>query len=69
LEDAKKLLEKHGGIIRVAWCGQDSCGKNVEEATGGAVLGEELDGAPLPASTCIVCSKKAKCSALVAKAY
>jgi len=68
LDDARGWLEKNGGIVRVAWCGQESCGKQIEEGTGGEVLGEELGGKP-PSNTCLVCSEKAKLSALVAKAY
>jgi prolyl-tRNA synthetase len=68
LGDARGWLEKNGGIVRVAWCGQESCGKQIEEGTGGEVLGEELGGKP-PSNTCPVCSGKSKFSALVAKAY
>lgn len=68
LDDAKGWLEKKGGIVRLAWCGQESCGKQIEEGTGGEVLGEELGGKP-PSNTCPVCSGKSKFSALVAKAY
>jgi len=68
LDDARGWLEKNGGIVRVAWCGQESCGKGIEEKTGGEVLGEELGGKP-PSNSCPVCSGKSKLSVLVAKAY
>ena len=69
LETAKGLVKKRGGIARLPWCGQESCGKKIEEETGGDMLGEELEGTPAPSGTCPVCSKRAKTSVLVAKAY
>ncbi|MDI6643218.1 MAG: proline--tRNA ligase [Candidatus Hodarchaeaceae archaeon] len=65
----KGIVKKRGGIARLPWCGQESCGKEIEEQTGGDMLGEELDGAQAPAGTCPICSKRAKTSVLVAKAY
>jgi len=69
LEAAKGLVKKRGGIARLPWCGQESCGKKIEEETGGDMLGEELGGTPVPLGTCPICSKRAKTSVLVAKAY
>ncbi len=64
----KSVMGERGGIVRAPWCGKDACGKELEEKTGGSVLGEEhaqgkADGA------CPVCSKPAKTSVLIAKTY
>ncbi len=69
LNAAKEIVKKRGGIVRLPWCGRESCGKEIEEQTGGEILGEEFDEAPKPSGTCPVCSKRAKTSALIAKAY
>ena len=68
IETAKDALKKRG-IARLPWCGQESCGKEIGEKTGGEVLGEELENKPEPTSTCAACSERAKINALVAKTY
>ncbi|MFH1822040.1 MAG: proline--tRNA ligase [Methanobacteriota archaeon] len=67
--EAKETLKKHGGIVRLPWCGQESCGKGIVEETGGEMLGEEVTSTPPTSTTCPVCSKPAKINALVAKTY
>jgi prolyl-tRNA synthetase len=69
LEDAREIIGAHGGIVRLSWCGQESCGKEIEERIGGDILGEEFNGAPFPSGICPACSKQAKTSVLVAKTY
>jgi prolyl-tRNA synthetase len=68
MEAVKLVMEKRGGIARVPWCGQEMCGKALGEQTGGDLLGEELDG-KASAGTCLVCSKPAKTSVLIARTY
>ena len=68
LPSMKRLMEKRGGIVRVGWCGQEACGKALEERTGGDLLGEEIDGRP-PTGVCPICSKRAKFSMLMARTY
>ncbi|MEW6592429.1 MAG: proline--tRNA ligase [Candidatus Hadarchaeota archaeon] len=68
LGEAKEIIDRVGGIIRVPWCGQKSCGKDIAEKTGGDFLGEELDGAR-PLVDCVGCSQKANVIALVARTY
>ncbi len=68
LEEAKGLLES-GGIVRMLWCGNDSCGEKMGDKLGGSVLGEEFEGAEPVLGKCPVCSENAKTSVLVAKTY
>lgn len=67
--DAKKTIGGRGGIVRLPWCGKDSCGQKIEEQIGASVLGEEFEGSQKPKGKCPVCSKAAKTSVLVAKTY
>lgn len=69
LETVRNLVKGRGGIARLPWCGEESCGKEIEEKTGGDMLGEELGDAPSPSGTCPVCLKPARSSVLVAKTY
>lgn len=64
----KKVMGERGGIVRAPWCGKEACGKELEEKTGGSVLGEELDKKKVD-GTCPVCSKPAKTSILISKTY
>ena len=68
-ESAKELLKKHGGIVRIPWCGHETCGKQIAERTDGEMLGEEIDSAPPQSAKCPFCSRPAKVNALVAKTY
>ncbi|MDR0913286.1 MAG: proline--tRNA ligase [Methanobrevibacter sp.] len=80
-EKSKKNLEEHivevddietiektvldGNIVSIKWCGDDDCGKAIEEKTNLDILGEtsKTDG------ECIYCGKKAKFNTLIAKTY
>lgn len=68
-KSAKELLKKHGGIIRVPWCGQETCGKLMAEKAEAEMLGEEIGAGPQPATKCPICSHPAKANALLAKTY
>ncbi len=68
IEAVKRVMDKRGGIVRVPWCGGEACGKALEDQTGGDLLGEEFDG-KASASTCPICSKRAKTSVLIARTY
>jgi prolyl-tRNA synthetase len=67
LERIKRVIEERGGIVRTPWCGKERCGKELEEKTGGSVLGEELK--KKVEGTCPICSNPAKTSILIAKTY
>ncbi len=68
IKTIKRTIEKKGGIVRVPWCGQETCGTSLEEQTGADIIGQEFEGKPAP-GICPVCSKRAKFSVLVAKTY
>jgi prolyl-tRNA synthetase len=62
------LKDARAGINRMGWCGEESCGHDVEDITDMSVLGtlyggEEFEG------NCIVCGKPTKIAAYVAKTY
>jgi prolyl-tRNA synthetase len=67
IEEVKKTMDELGGIISFDWCGDESCGKDLEETAGVDVLGiqsESEDG-----KVCMNCGKPAKHVALMAKTY
>jgi len=55
------------GIIKASWCGDESCGREMEERSGadilGDILGEEEDG------ICPICGKETKIKVYLAKTY
>ena len=58
LQDLKRVLAQHGGIVRVPWCGKPECEAKMKEETGGKVLNVPLGQKP-PRAKCPVCSKDA----------
>ena len=69
LDEIQELIEA-GNVVSFNWCGDDECGKEIEEKTGYDILGiyEELDG-----ESGIKCinndQEEAKYIALIAKTY
>ncbi len=66
IEDVKESIETEKGIISFAWCGEESCGKEIEEIANVDILGvqeEETSG------KCFNCSRDAKFNAFLAKTY
>ncbi|MGQ9788431.1 MAG: proline--tRNA ligase [Candidatus Hadarchaeaceae archaeon] len=68
-KSAKEHLKKQGGVIRVPWCGRESCGKLLAEKAGAEMLGEEIGVASQPGAKCPICSSPATVNALLAKTY
>ncbi|MDR1722109.1 MAG: proline--tRNA ligase [Methanobrevibacter sp.] len=62
-EIEKTVLEEN--VAKVKWCGEEDCGKDIEEKTNLDILGENstTDG------ECINCKKPAKYNVLIAKTY
>ena len=56
-----------GNIAAVNWCGDEECGKQIEEKTGYDVLGIYKDAEE--GAKCIVSGNDAKYVALIAKTY
>ncbi|MGA2767845.1 MAG: proline--tRNA ligase [Candidatus Bathyarchaeia archaeon] len=69
LEEAKRLLEKHTGIVEVRWCGKTECGHRLEEVTSARVLGTPEDTEQKVDGKCIICGEKAKSIVRAAIAY
>lgn len=66
LKDAKDILMNDKGIVSFHWCGDESCGNEIEEYVKVDILGvcnESQDG------TCIKCGSPSKSIALLAKTY
>lgn len=68
VRDITDLKDAKTGINRVGWCGEDSCGHEMEDVTDMNVLGtlyegEEFEGA------CIVCGKPTETVAYLARTY
>jgi prolyl-tRNA synthetase len=66
LEEAKKTLLEHDGIISLYWCGEESCGKEMEEKVHIDMLG--ITG-EIHEEQCVHCAKSAKYIILMAKTY
>jgi prolyl-tRNA synthetase len=65
LEEAKAQVES--GVARMSWCGEKACGLEMENVTGGKLLGEPqgMTGG----GVCSVCGKPAGRIVLVARSY
>ena len=67
IEEAEEEMTKANGIITFNWCGDEDCGKDIEEKVKVAILGvQEPDNEN---STCINCDKPSKHRTLIAKTY
>ena len=67
IDEAAEEMSKEGGIITFDWCGDQECGKDIEEKVRVDILGvQESDKEN---STCINCDKPSKHLTLIAKTY
>ncbi len=67
IEEAEKEMTKAGGIITFDWCGDQECGKDLEEKVKVDILGvQELVHED---KRCINCGKPSKHLTLIAKTY
>jgi prolyl-tRNA synthetase len=66
LEEAQSTLKEKGGITRTAWCGEKSCGMEIEEVLNATLLGTNEE---TPKGKCINCKKQAKHILLISRAY
>jgi prolyl-tRNA synthetase len=66
LEEARDTIQDDNGIVSFLWCGDESCGKEVEEKVHVDILGiqDEAD-----TGTCVNCGQKVKYRALLARTY
>ena len=72
LEDVDDLIA-NGKVVSFSWCGEEECGKVIEEITDIDILGTQSDESKfsqvLDGKKCIHCEKKAKYTGLMAKTY
>jgi prolyl-tRNA synthetase len=57
LQEAAKIIKRGRGIVKVKWCGEEACGKDIEDRVDADILGivgENADG------KCIGCGENAK---------
>ena len=66
IEEIASLVES-GNVVAFNWCGDDECGKEIEEKTGYDILGIHKDAED--GAKCIASGKDAKYLALIAKTY
>lgn len=57
LEEAASTLKERGGIVRVEWCGEEACGKGIEDRLDTDILGTIEEQ---PQGLCAGCGHKAK---------
>ena len=69
LDEAVKYIKNRAGVVQVSWCGKESCGKAIEEATDGTILGTPLDLNGTIEGECVVCGEKSSQLVRVATAY
>ncbi len=67
IEEAKKGIEENKGIVSFNWCGDEACGKELEEKVHVDILGIQEEN--ISGCNCINCEKPAKCKTLIAKTY
>lgn len=67
IEEAAEEMSKEGGIITFDWCGDQECGKDIEEKVRVDILG--VQESVKENSKCINCDKPSKHLTLIAKTY
>lgn len=65
---AKEILDDREGIVKIPWCGRENCGLELEDITGGDLLGQEIEGEE-KSGQCPICGEETKKPALLAKTY
>jgi len=67
--EAREILEERGGVVELPWCGDDDCGRQMEEEVDARVLGTPEDVEPKPAGPCPICGREAKTVLRLARTY
>jgi len=72
LDNVNELV-KDKKVVSFTWCGDEECGKSIEEITQIDILGTQSEDSDyskdINGSKCIHCGKKGKYTALIAKTY
>jgi prolyl-tRNA synthetase len=70
VEDAKKILNKRGGIVDAPWCGKRGCGEELEVKLDARILGVPYnEGHVGKGRACIYCEGKAEETIRIARSY
>ena len=67
LENVSDIVDE-GKVVKFYWCGEEECGKGIEEETGVDILGTNEENIETD-KVCPHCGKPAKHLALMAKTY
>ena len=68
IEKARDLLSERKGIVKIPWCGNEECGLEIEDETGGDVLGRE-QGVNEEMGECPICEKENCDPVLLSKTF
>ncbi len=66
LDEAAATLKDKGGLVRTVWCGEKSCGLEIEEVLSATLLGTNKEK---PRGNCVNCKEPGKNILLIAKSY
>lgn len=67
IEEAAQKIEENKGIVSFQWCGDEKCGKELEEKVRVDILGIQEEN--VSEGICINCGMPASCKTLIAKTY
>ncbi len=68
LAQLKEIIDKKGGIVKVAWCGKRICEERLKEKGGGKIVNIPLDQKPTQ-EVCLSCGEKAVMTVNYASSY
>ncbi len=66
VEEARDIVTNQKGIVSFSWCGDEECGKEIEEYVNVDILGVKEESTE---GKCIKCGKESRYFALLAKTY
>ncbi|MBO8175338.1 MAG: proline--tRNA ligase [Thermococcus sp.] len=71
LEEAKEVFEDRRGVVEIPWCGEESCGLEMEEILDAKMLGIPYpeEEAKIEGKKCAHCGKEARFIARFARTY
>jgi prolyl-tRNA synthetase len=69
VQEARKLIDDVGGIVKIPWCGENECGIQIEEEAEARVLGVPVDIEKEVFGRCSLCGNKTNKVIRIARAY
>ncbi len=67
-DELKKILKEKGGVVKVLWCGKESCEEALKEKTGGKIINIPFEQEALKGA-CISCGEEPKMQVNFARSY